>query len=68
MFEAEQDLKEWRADALRLAEALRLIVNRCGDDSAPLHVIAVLGTQISVGDIVRGALAQHEDLCKRLPE
>jgi hypothetical protein len=38
MFEAEQDLKEWRADALRLAEALRLIVNRCGDDNAPLHV------------------------------
>lgn len=52
----ELELEISHAD--RMAETLRALLKYCEEDR--LHIIAVLGTQITIGQIVEGALAVHD--------
>lgn len=52
------DAEEAHAD--RLAEVLRWVVAWLPKDESHMHVIAVTGTQITVGQIVEGTLAVHK--------
>lgn len=56
--ELDQELEAETTHANMMAEMLQFAMCHLEDDRT--HVIAILGTQISVGDVIRGALALHE--------
>lgn len=56
MPEEEFEHEERHADML--AEMVRLAMRHMGEDR---HVIAIPGTQISIGDVLNGAIARHEE-------
>lgn len=55
--ETETEAEHWREDACRLAETLAFALKHLEDDRQ--HVIAIPGTQITVGQVVAGTLALH---------
>lgn len=62
----ERLLGEEVEHANHLAEVLRYALSMIEDDKE--HVIAVLGTQITVGQVIRGTLAKHDQLRERVDD
>jgi hypothetical protein len=59
VFELEREVEAERRHADHIAEVLRTVIKWAGDIDL-LHVIAVSGSQITIGQVAEGALAVHE--------
>ena len=57
--EFERELAEARQDADRLANVINLMLERLPREDDLIHQIAFVGHDLSIGDIVHGALAMH---------
>ena len=56
----EDQLDAERRHSDHMAEVLRTLKKYLRPDDSVEHIIAVQGTQITIGQIVEGALALHE--------
>lgn len=66
--EFERELSLARQDANRLASVIELILARLPREDDLIYQIAMPGNDLTLGDIVHGALAMHRETVENLGE
>lgn len=65
----EQEIALWRENSRRLAGALRLLAGTIDERNGDSHLhalIAPISAQVTIGDVVAGALELHEQQTKEI--